>query len=95
MISLEEILKMSEEMGVKIEDGTSGKHYILDDSGKEVEFNTDIIIGKRKETISYKMDTESFKINLDKFNSLYDFSSSDNPYKSIKVTVDDSIINAA
>lgn len=95
MLTLEEILKMSQEMGVKIEDGISGKHYILDDSGVEVEFSTDMIVVKRKETISYEMDTESFKINLGKLDRMYDFSSSDNPYESIEVIVDDSITNAA
>ena len=43
MLSIEEILKMSEDMGIEIVDGTSGKHYILDDSGKEIEFNTEMV----------------------------------------------------
>lgn len=95
MLSIEEILKMSEEMGIEIENGTSGKHYILDEFGEEIEFNTDIIIGQRKETVSYEIDSETFKVNLDKSNSLYDFSSSDNPYGSIPAFVKESIINAA
>ena len=52
MLSIEEILKMSKDMGIEIVDGTSGKHYVLDDSGKEIEFNTEIIIGKKTETLA-------------------------------------------
>lgn len=53
MLNIEEILKMSEDMGVEIVDSASGKHYILDDSGKDIEFNTEMIFGKTRETISY------------------------------------------
>lgn len=47
-MSIEEILKMSEYMGVEIVDGDSGKHYILDDSGEKIEFNKRMIFGERR-----------------------------------------------
>lgn len=76
MLNIEEILKMSEDMGVEIVDGTSGKHYILDDSGKEVEFNTDMIFGERRETISYEVEVEveleGLSSNLDNSILLYE-----------------------
>ena len=45
---LEEILKISEDMGVEIVDGTSGKHYILDDLGREIEFSVDMLMGEKE-----------------------------------------------
>lgn len=99
MLNIEEILKMSEDMGVEIVDGTSGKHYILDDSGKEVEFNTDVIFGKRRETISYEVEVEveleGLSSNLDNSKKIYNMSSSVNSYEYKPVIVKDSIIDAA
>lgn len=97
MLNIEEILKMSEDMGVKIVDGTSGKHYILDDSGKEIEFNTEMIIGKRIETISYEVEVEleGFSFDLDNSNKMYNVSSSVNSYEYKPGIVNNSIIDAA
>lgn len=95
MFNIEDILKMSEDMGVEIVDGTSGKHYILDDSGKEVEFSTEMIIGKRRETISYELELEGFTFDLDNSNKMYNLLSSINSYEYEPAIVRDSIINAA
>ena len=51
MLDLEEILKISNDMGVEIVDSTEGKHYILDDYGREVEFNVGMITKVEKENI--------------------------------------------
>ena len=95
MLSIEEILKMSEDMGIEIVDGTSGKHYMLDDSGKEIEFNTEMIIGKRTETISYEVELEGLSFGLGNSNKMYDMSSSENLYEYKPGTVKNFIIDAA
>lgn len=57
MLNIEEILKMSEEMGITVEDGTSGKHYILDNSGKEIEFSVDMLMLYQKEDAELNVDS--------------------------------------
>lgn len=93
MFNIEEILKMTKEMGVDISSGTSRKHYILDDSGKEVEFNTSMLIEKREKSSSYKL--EGFNTKLHISSSMYKLSSCKDPYEHISVSVKDSIISAA
>lgn len=43
MLDIDEILKLSREMGVEIADGTSGKHYILSEDGEEIEFTLEML----------------------------------------------------
>ena len=99
MLNVEGILKMSEDMGVEIVDCTSGKHYILDDSGEEIEFNTEMIFGKRRETISYEVEVdielEGLSLDLDNCNKMYNMSNSVNLYEYEPGIVKDSIIDAA
>lgn len=95
MFNIEEILKMSKEMGIDISNDTSGKHYILDDSGKEIEFNTEMLIGKKEESNSYKLGLEGFNAKFNISSSLYKLSSCNDPYEPISVSVKESIINAA
>lgn len=42
-------------MGVEIEDSTSGKHYILNETGNRVEFSTDMLVKERKEVFHNKL----------------------------------------
>ncbi len=93
MFNIEEILKMSEEMGVNISSGTSGKHYILDDSGEEVEFDTSMLIEKKEANNSYKLDSFNIKLNIS--SSVYKLSGCKDPYEHIPVSVKDAIISAA
>lgn len=95
MLNIEEILKMSRDMDVEIVDGTSGKHYILDDSGKEIEFNTEMIIGKKREDISYEIELEGPSFDLDNSKNMYNLSTSQNSYEYRPVIVKDSITDAA
>ena len=96
MLNIEEILKISDEMGIDVSDGTSGKHYILDGYGRQVEFNTDMIIKARQENVLYKFDLQgSEKSSFYMSSNLYNLSSSDDPYTSVPIRVNDSIIVAA
>lgn len=76
MLKIDEILKISNEIGIEIRDSKDGKHYILDDSGKEVEFSTDMLIKLEVEEVSYKLDLKgSNEYNLEKCNEVYVFNS--------------------
>ena len=55
MLSVEEILKIGKEMGIEIRDSTDGKHYILNEYGIEVEFNTDMLIKVDEKNTSHKI----------------------------------------
>lgn len=44
MLSIDRILEISKKMGISIIDSKKGKHYILDDAGKEIEFNTNMLL---------------------------------------------------
>lgn len=96
MLNIDEILKISDEMGIEVRDSKSGKHYILDDSGKEVEFNTGMLINLEKEDVSYKLDLNiSRECNLGKFSSQYILATSKDIYISNPSKVDEFIIYAA
>ena len=96
MFNIEEILKMSEEMGINISDGTDAKHYILDEFGKRVEFNTDMLIKVDEEQTSYKMKLSvSTNCKDSRFSSSYKIADCKNSYVSKSVNVSESVIDAA
>ncbi len=96
MLSIEEILKISNEMGVEIRNNNDGKHYILNDYGKEVEFRLDMLMEKNEESNSYKIELQiSTDCNIGKFSSNYNLVNCKNSYVSKSMSINESIINAA
>lgn len=98
MFNLEEILKMSEEMGINIRDGADGKHYILDDYGKQVEFSTNMLMKVDEDSSSFKMKfelSENLNFNNVKFSTDYRSTDSKNSYVSKPIDVNQYIIDAA
>lgn len=95
MFDINEILKLSEKMGVKIEDSTSGKHYILNEIGEAVEFNTNMLMGEKTKRFSYAIKSKSFEVDLELSNSVYNFSSTDSIKSYTSIPVNNSIIDAA
>ena len=96
MLSIEEIIEISNEMGIEIRKSMDGKHYILNDYGKEVEFSPDMLMKVDEETIEYKMDLQiSTDCNIDKFSSNYNLTSCENLYVSKSVSINESIASAA
>lgn len=96
MLNIEEILKMSEEMGIKISDGSDGKHYIFDDRGERVEFSTNMLMKIDEESNSYKIDMQVSKnSNKGTFSGNYKLVDYKNSYVSKSVNINESIIDAA
>lgn len=96
VLSIKEILEISNEMDVEIRNSTDGKHYILDDHGKEVEFSPDMLMTIDEESISYKVNVQiSTDSHIGKFASDYNLSSCETLYVSKSVSINESIIDAA
>lgn len=96
MFDIEEIIKLTEEMGINISDGADGKHYILDEFGKKVEFSPDMLVKVDEKHTSYKMKMEA-PIGYDNYNfkNSYRIESPEKSYKSKTVNINESIIGAA
>lgn len=56
MLSIEEILKISDDMGVEIRDNIDNKHYIFNEHGERVEFSVDMLMKVDEESTSSKME---------------------------------------
>lgn|GEM_PF-3780963 len=95
MLNIEEILKISDEMGIEIIDNTEDKHYILDEHGEKVEFSMDMLM-KTEESTSSKIE---LRVSTDysdaKFSSSYNLVNCENLYVSKSVSINESIIDAA
>ena len=73
MLSIDEIINMSYEMGVEIRNSKNGKHYILDDSGKELEFNTEMLVNLEPEDVLLTLDlVTTSEFDLGGFDGEYD-----------------------
>ena len=96
MLKIDEIIKMSNKIGIEIRDSQDGRHYILDDSGKEKVFNTDMLINLEQEDISLKVDLKT-TIDFDSggFSREYKLTSCKTAYKSYPSNIDESITYAA
>lgn len=95
MLSLEEILQISNDMGVTIIDNTEDKHYILDEYGEKIEFSVDMLMN-REENISSRVEVEIHMDDMNvKYTSSYNLVSCDNPYVSKSAGISKSIIDAA
>ncbi len=96
MLNIEEILAISNEMDVEIRDDVDGKHYILNEYGKEVEFSTDMLMKIDEESTSYKIELQiSMDCNNAKFSSKYKLANYKSLYVSKSVSINESIIDAA
>ncbi|MBU5428060.1 hypothetical protein KQI41_16835 [Tissierella pigra] len=96
MLCIEEILKISNEMGIEIRDSTDGKHYILDEYGKEVEFSTNMLIKVDEKNTSHKMQIQvSEDFNYGKFSSSYNLADCNSLYVAESVSIGETIIDAA
>lgn len=95
MLNIEEILKISDEMGIEIIDNTEDKHYILNEHGEKVEFSMDMLMNT-EESISSKIE---LRVSTDcsdaKFSSSYNLVNCENLYVSKSVSINESIIDAA
>lgn len=50
VLKLDEILKLTEKKGIKIDEDSSKKHYILDDEGEKIELQfSDILLSEREQ----------------------------------------------
>lgn len=96
MLTIEEILKISDEMGIEIIDNTEDKHYILDEHGEKVEFSMDMLMKTDEESTSSKIE---LRVSTDysdaKFSSSYNLVNCENLYVSKSVSINESIIDAA
>lgn len=54
MLNINEILKISNDLGVEVSDSKCGKHYIINESGEEVEFNAKMLMTIYEQNSSYK-----------------------------------------
>lgn len=52
MLSIEEILKISDDIGIEIRDNIDNKHYIFNEQGKRVEFSVDMLMAVDEESTS-------------------------------------------
>lgn len=96
MLNIEEILKISDEMGVEVKEGTDNKHYIMDDQGEYIEFNAGMLISENKGNNLERTDLKvSNQFNVTITASTYKLSSYDAAYTSKPVLVNDSITTAA
>lgn len=96
MLNIEEILKISDEMGIEIIDNTEDKHYILDEHGEKVEFSMDMLMNTEEESTSYKIELwVSTDYSGAKFSSSYNLVNCENLYVSKSVSINEFIIDAA
>lgn len=95
MLNIEDILKMTEEMGITVQDGTSGKHYILDDVGETIEFSTDMLMKNKKEKFSYELNSTKFKVNLEPYENKYNYKSNNHSDEVLQISVKSTAISAA
>ena len=49
MLSMEEILELSNDMSVEITDNVDNKHYIINEYGQSIEFDLDMLMSVNKE----------------------------------------------
>lgn len=96
MLSIEEILKISDDMGVEIKDNIDNKHYIFNEHGERVEFSIDMLMKADGESTSSKMELQISTDYSDvEFSSNYNLASCENLYVSKSVSINESIIDAA
>ena len=55
MLSMKEILELSNDMSVEIIDNIDNKHYIINECGQSVEFDLDMLMKKYKTCTIMKM----------------------------------------
>lgn len=72
MLSIDRILEISKDMGIAIREGTDGRHYIIDDTGQKIEFNTDMLMKTQN-----RMSVQEFEL---KFTDMGQLSTSDSVY---------------
>lgn len=96
MLSIDEILKISDDMGVEIKDNIDNKHYIFNEHGERVEFSVDMLMKVDEESTSSKAELQIFTDYSDaKFSSNYNLASCKSLYVSKPVSINESIIDAA
>lgn len=96
MLSIEEILKISNDMGLEVVNSSDGKHYIFDDNNQKCEFDVDMLMSIYRKESSFKLDIQiSNKLNFDMSSSSYNFPRQDNLYVSASVNINESMIVAA
>lgn len=96
MMRIDEILKISNEMGIKIIDNINDKHYILNEFGEEIEFSVDMLMESDETSTSSKIDLQLAEdYGGIKFSSQYKLADCENLYVSKPVSINESIINAA
>ena len=90
VLNIEEILKISDEMGIEIIDNTEDKHYILDEHGEKVEFRMDILMKTDEESTSSKIELQvSIDYSDAKFSSSYNLVNCENLYVSKPVSINE------
>lgn len=96
MLSIEEILKISDDMGVEIRDNIENKHYIFNENGERVEFSVDMLMNVDEENTSSKIELQiSTDYSRITFSSNYNLANCKNLYVSKSVSINESIIDAA
>lgn len=95
-MKIDQILKISNEMGVKIIDNVDDKHYILNEHGKKIEFSVDMLMESDENNTLPKMNTQlSEDYGSIKFSSQYKLADCKNLYVSEPVSINESITDAA
>ena len=93
---MEEILRISHDMGVEIRDSIDNKHYILTENGERVEFSVDMLMKTDEESTSSKVELQVYtSYGGVKFSSNYNLASCENLYVSKPVNINESIRDAA
>lgn len=96
MLNIEEILRISNDMGIEVTDSTEGKHYVIVNDKGKIEFDVDMLKSLYTKHSSCKLDLQ--------VSNNYSFSISGNPYYSSSykdlyfstpVSINESIIDAA
>lgn len=96
MLDIKDILKISEEMGVEIRDGNSGIHYILDEQGREMEFDFNMLMKELKEGTASKISLYASTEYTDvEFKSDYELTICERLYLVKTADVLSSVTNAA
>ncbi|MCT4606062.1 MAG: hypothetical protein N4A64_08175 [Marinisporobacter sp.] len=62
MLNIEQIIDMAKQMNINVSEELEGKHYVLDDEGKRVPFQTSMLIDIQSQIIH----KECFKVNFHK-----------------------------
>jgi len=96
MLSIEEILKISDDMGVEIRDNIDNKHYIFNEDGERVEFSVDMLMDVDEESTLSKIELQiSTDYSGVKFSINYNLANCESLYVSKSVSINESIIDAA